>query len=243
MKLLNAIEKIGSIGPIATLSMLFGPPAAYAGMPSPLPTHVEKLLVLNDNALERLQAISFFLLGFLLSAAALRFLWNYLQRDFPALPRLTYGKALAAVFLWGLLFVIVLTMISGARELMTPGAWTKQGFTYKLTDEAKQSTEAVRRQQLEKLRTALLQFAATHQGRFPIAAEVTAIPSALWEIPESGGMRYLYVPGRSAGHLPEILAYETELDSDQRLVLQTNGDIMIMRTAEIQAAVPQGNRP
>ncbi|MEX2173364.1 MAG: hypothetical protein WD872_03320 [Pirellulaceae bacterium] len=39
------------------------------------------------------------------------------------------------VALWGLLFVIVLTMISGARELMTPGAWEKQGLTYKLRTE------------------------------------------------------------------------------------------------------------
>jgi hypothetical protein len=30
------------------------------------------------------------------------------------------------------LFLLVLTMISGARELMTPGAWEKKGFTYQL---------------------------------------------------------------------------------------------------------------
>jgi hypothetical protein len=27
-------------------------------------------------------------------------------------------------------------MISGARELMTPGAWEKQGVTYRLADQA-----------------------------------------------------------------------------------------------------------
>ena len=31
-------------------------------------------------------------------------------------------------------------MISGARELMTPGAWKKEGFTYKLNDEADPAT-------------------------------------------------------------------------------------------------------
>ena len=36
---------------------------------------------------------------------------------------------------WGSLFVLVLTMISGARELMTPGAWKKDGITYVLEDE------------------------------------------------------------------------------------------------------------
>jgi hypothetical protein len=66
------------------------------------------------------------------SAAIVRFLWNLLQRDFPKLPRLSFHKAIAGVLLWGLLFVIVLAMISGARELMTPGTWMKDGGTYRL---------------------------------------------------------------------------------------------------------------
>src|SRR5206468_1591007 len=125
------------------------------------------VLRLDESVLVRLQTISFFLLGFLLSAAAVRWLWNSLRRDFPQLPRLSFGRALAGVLLWGLLFVVVLTMISGARELMTPGAWKKQGFTYRLADDgppaAEPSPEAVRRQHLERLRTALWHFAATHR--------------------------------------------------------------------------------
>jgi hypothetical protein len=223
--------------------LLAWPPLAHAGMPAPLPTNVVQSQILNATALERLQAISFFLAAFLLAAAALRLLWNYLQRDFPSMPRLSYAKALAALSLWGLLFIIVLTMISGARELMTPGAWTKEGFTYKLTDEARRNAEALRRQQLERLYTALLQFAATHQGRFPSADEAGAMASVLWEIPESGGMRYLYVAGRSAGERAEILAYETEWDSDRRLVLKSNGDVVAMRSGEIRAALHPGENP
>src|SRR6185369_13567149 len=98
--------------------------SAHAGMPS---------FTLTDVAKLRLQSISFFLLGLLLSAFVIQRLWNYLQKDFSRLPRLTYPKALTVVILWGLLFVVVLTMISGARELLTPGAWKKEGFTYKLT--------------------------------------------------------------------------------------------------------------
>ena len=112
------------------------PTAALAGMPAPLPTDVERVLQLNAPALVRLQTISFFLLAFSLCAGAVMLLWNYLQRDFTWLPRLSFGKAAAGILLWGLLFIIVLTMISGARELMTPGAWEKQGFTYKLTNQA-----------------------------------------------------------------------------------------------------------
>src|SRR5690242_2282500 len=98
---------------IVNVLNLAHPTAVVAGMWAPVPTHVSKVLKLNDTALERLHAISFFLLGFLISAGVLQFVWNYLQRDFSSLPRLSFGKALAAIFLWGLLFIIVLTMISG----------------------------------------------------------------------------------------------------------------------------------
>jgi hypothetical protein len=213
-------------------------PSVMAGMPAPLPTDPPKVLRVNDSALMRLQTISFFFMGFLLSAGAVWALWNHVQRGFPRLPRLSFGKALAAVFLWALLFIIVLTMISGARELMTPGAWKKQGFTYRLTGAAEPLAELTpemrRRQQVERLRTALWHFAATHQGLFPSQAEVWAIPSEFWEVPDSGGMHYGYVPGLSANHAPALLAYEPELEADQRFVLQTNGDILSMRSAELE---------
>jgi hypothetical protein len=226
---------IVAIGLIAEL-----PSRAVAGMPMPLPPYFqpERILRLDDSALSRLQAISFFIVVFLLAAKGIQWLWNYFRRDFSALPRLSFGRALAGLFLWALLFVIVLTMISGARELMTPGAWVKRGATYRLAAEPATATfepdpESARRQHLEKLRTALWQFAATHQGRFPAESEKTAIAGEFWDIPDSGGMRYLYVQGLAAGHVPEILAYEPELVSGRRLVLKTTGDILIVPSAEI----------
>jgi hypothetical protein len=107
------------------LALLACPQIALAGMPS---------ITFTDVARLRLQTISFFLLGLLLSAAVVMAVWNSLTRDFPRLPRLSYFKATGLVILWGLLFVVVLTMISGARELMTPGAWEKDGYTYKLSE-------------------------------------------------------------------------------------------------------------
>ena len=80
----------------------------------------------------RREAISFFIVVLLLSPLAVRWLWNTVARDFPRLPRITYGKSLGLVVIWGLLFVVVLTMIAAARELMTPGSWQKQGLLYKL---------------------------------------------------------------------------------------------------------------
>ncbi len=235
---------------ILLLALLLGQPsAATAGMPAPLPTDVERYLVwrVNDSILGRIQAISFFLLVLFVCTAVVRWLWNYLQKDFPSLPHLSYGKALAGVLLWGLLFIIVLTMISGARELMTPGAWQKQGFTYKLTPQsargAEPSPRELRKQHLEHLRTALWHFAATHNGRFPSESERALIPAELWTVPEAGGMRYLYVPGQSASETPALLVYEPELDPEHRFALQTDGDIVPLRSAQIEAMGHTEKRP
>src|SRR5207245_6921730 len=119
---------------------LAAPDVVHAGMPS---------VTLSDIARMRVQTISFFLMGFLLSAFGIQRLWNYLGKDFTILPRLTYRRALGLTALWGLVFVLVLTMISGARELMTPGAWAKQGLTYRLTN---QRTTPSPQEQLDKLR-------------------------------------------------------------------------------------------
>jgi hypothetical protein len=221
--------------------------AATAGMPAPLPTNPEQILRLNETPLARLQAISFFLLGLLLCAAAVWGLWNYLQHDFPKLPRLSFVKALAGVVLWGLVFVIVLTMISGARELMTPGAWNKQGFTYKLSPDAVptvgDSPAALRHHSMEQLRTELWHFAATHNGRFPSQQELAIIPPHLWEVPETGGMNFLYIPDKSADQTATPLAYEPELDPDQRIVLQTNGQIVTLSSTELRYLLAKGERP
>jgi hypothetical protein len=120
---------------LAPLVIVAGQSAhVHAGMPSPLPLDVPRVLQLSTPALERFQTISFFLFVFAACSGVVMLLWNYVQRDFPRLPRLSFGRAAAGVFLWGLLFVIVLTMISGARELMTPRAWEQRGYTYQLAE-------------------------------------------------------------------------------------------------------------
>jgi hypothetical protein len=64
-------------------------------------------------------------------------LWNTLHLSFPQLPKLTYRRALIVALFWGLTFNLILLMISGARELLTPGAWKRSGVVYELTDPAK----------------------------------------------------------------------------------------------------------
>ncbi len=111
------------MGRLLLLIGLLGSTAAWAGMPN---------ISLSDAASLRLSGISFFLVLLLLSALGFKYLWNYLRRDFSRLPYLSYKMALAFVLLLGLLLNVVLLMIAGTRELMTPGAWEKSGITYKL---------------------------------------------------------------------------------------------------------------
>jgi hypothetical protein len=105
-----------------------------AGMAAPTLEDIPRYLTLSKLAKLRLDAISFFLACLLGSGWAIQFVWNSLAKDFPRLPRISYLRSLGLVALWGLLFLLVLTMISGARELMTPGAWRKNGLTYQLDE-------------------------------------------------------------------------------------------------------------
>jgi hypothetical protein len=221
---------------IALVLLVCVPSLAHAGMPS---------ITLTDIARMRVRTISFFLAGLLLSAWCVQLLWNYLRRDFSSLPRLNYGKALSVVALWGLLFVLVLTMISGARELMTPGAWEKQGLTYRLAPspaaapaEAKQDSE--RRQKLDRLRAALWDYARTHEGQFPDSDSAGEIPDDLWLASERPTSRYLYVAELRANQRATPLVYEPEIEGDRRLVLLTDGTIKPMAVEEIlQALSPE----
>ena len=218
---------------ISVLVFLDRPGVAWAGMPS---------LTLTDLARMRLQTISFFLVVFLLCSWLVRRIWNAARSDFPWLPLLTFRRAAGLVALWGFLFLLILTMISGARELMTPGAWTKEGFTYKLKAEEegrKEATierEAERRAALDKLRTALWTYARHHEGRFPPSESSPEIPVDVWRVPDPSGMRYLYVAGLVANRDHSPLAFEPGTFGVVRLVLLTDGKIVFMNEGELSSA-------
>jgi hypothetical protein len=220
-----------------------------AGMPAPLPSNWTKENPPPSSSSSssrpagdaRLQAISFFAACLLLSAWGVQRLWLVLRRDLTWLPVLGYWRSLSLVVLWGLLFVIVLTMISGARELMTPGAWRKQGWTYKLSETspppvAASGTQADRRAALERLRLALWKYAATHQGQFPTSDD-PAINAALWQVPAQPGLKFTIIPDRSEEETGRLLVFEPEIAGEERLVLMTNGMVGTMRSAEIQQAI------
>jgi hypothetical protein len=218
---------------IAVIALIV-PGDASAGMPFFPPTEIvrmferERVLGLTQLTRERLEAISFFLLGLFAASTAIWRIWNVLRSDFPALPRLSFGKALGLVVLWGLLFVLVLTMISGARELMTPGAWQRKGFTYTLTPEPPSSpdpAEVRRRASIEQLRDRLV--ASKTRGRYPRRNE---IPAKEWRVPGLPGESYVYIEGRtdSDDALDNLLACEPESAGCFRFILTTGGDIRLM---------------
>lgn len=108
--------------------LLLSAQSVHAGMPAPA------IWSLSDLGEFRIQVISFFLAVILICALAIQALWNMLAKTLTNMPKLSYKSALALVFLLGLLFNIVLAMISGARELMTPGAWERSGIIFQLKE-------------------------------------------------------------------------------------------------------------
>jgi hypothetical protein len=224
---------------LATTFLLLAHPALLqAGMPS---------VQLNDIPRMRLQTISFFLLGLLLSSGLIQLIWNRLGRDLILLPRLTYFKALGLVALWGLLFVLVLTMISGARELLTPGAWKKEGLTYKLASPptpgpADESQDLERLNKLNSLRNALWEYTRSHDGQFPPSRESSGITAEKWQVPDPSRMRYLYISGLTTDEGTRPLVYEPEIYGPQRYVLLTDGSIQRMDHGEIISALRAGGQ-
>lgn len=157
---------------------------------------------LTEVAEARLDAISFFLLAFLLSALLLRWAWNVLARDFTWIPKLGYRQALAVLVVSGLFVHVALSLIAGARELMTPGAWVRTGATHQLAPPERASAawlESGRRFALERLRDELWAYAAAHEGRLPESREDPAIASASWSGVHPTGESLAYLPGRSVG--------------------------------------------
>jgi hypothetical protein len=234
--------------------VLFLPAAVQAGMPS---------VSISDWAALRIETLSFFLIMLLLSAAVVRWLWNILAVDFPKFPRLTYGKSLAGVILIGLILSVVLTMIAGSRELLTPGAWEKQGRLYKVVPPKEISEESSgnpvetpesdtargtlpsenRKASLGKLFTVLSEYAAKHEGIYPNKEAAKEIDHALWEVPGTSGMRYLYVDGLTAKDSGEILAYEPELSDGERSVLMADGKIRSMKSEDIRRKLQREEKP
>lgn len=156
------------------------------GMPMPELTQIAKL---------RLDAISFFLLLLFIGTLAIQWGWNRMSSDFSWMPRMKFRQAFGLTIVWGLLFLLVLTMISGARELMTPGAWERDGLTYQLREATPTNDNvatAERRQRLVDL-AALVRRWKKERGRFPSSLDEAGVPEELQFPPGSPFNRYRIV--------------------------------------------------
>ena len=194
---------------VALLAALCHAPTAFAGMPAP---------TLTDAGQMRLRSLGFFLALFFGLAKLFQSLWNWLRKDFPKLPILGYRRAVGMVFVWGMALELVLTMVSGARELLTPGAWEKVGTTYQVKPAVAgasvlDQSPAARRSRLDRLGRALQALSA-----LPKSARTSGLPDDLWAAP--GGTRYVYMG--EAVEKAGVIAYEPPLAGSpgaERLVL------------------------
>ncbi|HYE04238.1 MAG TPA: hypothetical protein VEL07_01845 [Planctomycetota bacterium] len=204
--------------PFAVVIILCAAPALHAGMP---------VVRLDELAEARFQTISFFLVVLLICATIVRWLWNSLAQDLPKLPRLNYRRALAMTALWGLAAMVVLTMISGARELMTPGAWERRGATHALIDSVDP-----RRQRIEAWRDALWAWSDAHGGAFPPHELAAELPPEASRTLHASGAGFVYVGGR-ARDSDAILSYEPGVYAGKRWTIFADGRIEQLPIAQI----------
>lgn len=195
---------------------------------------------LRDIYRLRLEEISFFVVLLLVCALGLKLLWNYSFNAFRNVPRLKYLQALSVSVMFGLVMLLILTMISGIREVLTPGAWRKQGTSYRLNDP---SQEPARRRSLEYLRVALMEYARTHEGQFPRNDFIPEIPEKLWESPDQSGSRYIYTGGLCTNDTNALLAIEPVNFGERRFVLNSSGEIELLSNEEIQHRLGGGTQP
>jgi len=227
----NLVRKLGMKVPLRSVNsltvallssiLIFLARPAQAGM---------TVYELTDVARLRLEDISFFAFVLLVATLGIRFLWNFLAKDFAHLPRLSFLKALSLTGLLSLLMLLILVMISGARELLTPGAWYRQGSHYRPNDVGNRE---IRRQSMESLRAVLMQYANAHAGRFPPHDYVSEVPTKLWEAPDSSGTRYVYVGGLTLSQSNALLVCEPQNFGEERLTLSTDGTIQTAKPDEI----------
>lgn len=185
---------------------------------------------LRDIYRLRFDQLSFFVFLLLTCALLFQLTWNYAAKGLPSIPKLNFKRALSLSFLLGLAMLLILTMISGIREVLTPGAWRRQGTSYRLNDPAQ---EPVRRRNIEYLRTALFDYARVHDGKFPPHDFVRDIPEKLWESPDQLGTHYIYHGGLTTNDAHGLLAIEPPDFGEKRMAIITSGEIQLINQDEI----------
>ncbi len=221
----------GSRWAAVTLLGLLTAPSARAGM---------TVYGLSDVHRLRLEEVSFFVFLLLLCALVFKVLWNHAVKGFAGLPRIKFLQALSVCLILGAATLLILTMISGIREVLTPDAWRKQGTSYRLNDP---SQEPARQRSLQHLRTALFEYARNHGGNFPPSDFGSEIPDKLWEAPDQQGTHYVYFGGRNTNSSTAILALEPVVFGEERFVLSASGEIEKLPAIKLAARLATEVKP
>lgn len=221
-----------------TFAALMPATPVFAGMTAP---------VLTDVVKSRLDSISFFLFVYLICALLFRSLWNWLAKDFTWMPRLTLGKSVALLVVAGLFMYFILTMISGARELMTPGAWARDGIGYRLnsspSNDPKPWLDSARQRALERMRDALRDYATKHEGKLPPHLFAPGFDTDAAKGIDPGGTWLGYIPGHTLTAPAKVLAYEPSLFGAKRWTLLTDSSIVLLDSAELDERIKKEYLP
>ncbi len=209
---------------------------AYAGMPINPFQRLYETTRLTSLAQMRLASLAFFLLVFLGLAWVFMRVWNGFRADLPVLPQLSYRRALGFLFVWTLAMSSVLSMITGARELMTPGAWERSDAVYRVGGIPAGAGALSREANLQRLGQGLVRWAATHGGRFPANSYGSEVPAEQWRTPTPAGDPYVYLGAQTLkpGDVPRILAFEPATFGDRRYALFTDGSVLLLSWREIE---------
>lgn len=195
---------------------------------------------LNDFYRLRVEEISFLVVLLLVCSLILKLVWNYAFKGFTVVPRIRYFQALALSILFGLVMLLILTMISGIREVLTPGAWRHQGTSYKLNAPAQ---DPARLRSLEYLRSALINYAQAHGGKFPATDFSDEINEKLWESPDENGSHYIYRGGLTLADTNALLAVEPVMFGERRFGLFVSGRITLLTNSEIESTLSAASKP
>lgn len=208
-------------------------------------------LTLTDLAIFRISSISFFLVVILVCSLCVQKIWKRFAHDIQGMPVLSYSRACRLSLTCGLLFVAVFTMISGAREHMTPEAWQKQGLMFQrqsdnsvLPDknalrspDPQSQTErmAERRLKLAELRHLLERYSDQHNGNYPESREASGFPPESWELPDVSRLQYVYncCENSPMSDPDQPLAIEPDFFPGDPCILTAGGDIVTMSRTRI----------
>lgn len=190
-------------------------PFAQAGMPMPM------AVFLSEYGTDRLIGISttFFVI-LVLVAIPVMYAWNAFFAEIDGeskhFKRIGYVKSLGITFLGVCLFTLILVMVAGSRELLSPGAWVPDGMLSKTVYSVEgekiakdfdidedEMIDQVRRKAMIRLRDALRRFAEEHDGRLPGTMDEPGFEE-LWQIPFAAGVSYEYYPEETGAELPLV---------------------------------------